>query len=98
MITITLVKQGNHFVYKGYNKKIQTETDRIHETAHSRLSGSLDNQPEHFPGFERLSAENMQNMKTKASLFDKMTEDLKNCPLALFPQLSGIQKMKKKYA
>ena len=75
--TITLVKQGNHFVYKDYNKKSRQRLTVSMKQPIPVYQAVLDNQPEHFPGFERLIRRKHAEYENQSQPFDKMTEDLK---------------------
>lgn len=75
--TIALVKQGGHFIYKGYSKKARQRLTASMKQPVPIYQAVLDNQPELFPGFERLLRRKHAEYKNQSQPFDKMSEDFK---------------------
>jgi len=72
---IALVKQEDSFVYKAYSAKTRsTLTDNM-KTPIPIYQAVLDNEPEQFPGFERLLRQKRREYDNQSQLFDDMPEN-----------------------
>ncbi len=72
---VALVKQGNQFVYKAYSafaRRRLTDEMRIPVPVYQAV---LDNQPERFPGFEKLLRKKCREYHNQSQAFRDMLED-----------------------
>ena len=72
---ITLVKQNYHFVYKGYSAKIRRQMTYDMRCPTPVYQAVLDNNPEHFPGYERLLRQKRKDYENQNQQFADMEED-----------------------
>mgnify|MGYP001065117896 FL=1 len=72
---IALVKRNDDFVYKAYSTKARNMLTADMKTPVPIYQAVLDNEPERFPGFERLLRRKRREYDEQSQSFDNMTED-----------------------
>ena len=72
---IALVKQNDNFVYKAYSAKIRSTLTDDMKTPVPVYQAVLDNEPERFPGFERLLCRKRREYDNQSQPFADMPED-----------------------
>ena len=72
---IALVKQNDNFVYKAYSAKIRSTLTDDMKTPVPVYQAVLDNEPERFPGFERLLRRKRREYDNQSQPFADMPED-----------------------
>lgn len=72
---IALVKQNDSFVYKAYSTKTRRTLTGDMQTPVTINQAVLDNEPERFPGFERLLRRKRREYENQDQQFDDMNED-----------------------
>ena len=73
---IALVKQKDQFVYKGYSKATRRRLEEEGQAPVPIYRAVLDNEPERFPGFERLLRRKRREYDNQSQAFDDMAVDL----------------------
>jgi predicted RNA methylase len=72
---IALVKQDNAFVYKAYSAKARSMLTDDTKTPVPIYQVVLDNEPDQYPGFERLLRRKRREYDNQSQSFDDMVED-----------------------
>ena len=72
---IALVKQNDNFVYKAYSAKTRSMLTGDMKTPIPIYQAVLDNEPEQFPGFERLLRRKRREYDNQSQAFAGMSED-----------------------
>ena len=72
---IALVKQNDNFVYKAYSAKTRSMLTGDMKTPVPVYQAVLDDEPERFPGFERLLRRRRREYDNQSQSFDDMAED-----------------------
>lgn len=72
---IALVKQNDNFIYKAYSSKANSQLSGDMKVPVPIYQAVLDNEPEQFPGFERLLRRKRREYENQIQSFDDMTED-----------------------
>lgn len=72
---IALVKQNDNFVYKAYSAKTRSMLTGDMKTPVPIYQAVLDNEPERFPGFERLLRRKRREYDNQSQHFADMAED-----------------------
>ena len=72
---IRLVKQKYHFVYKAYSRKAARQLTDAMRTPVPVYRAVLDNEPEAYPGFERLLRRKRREYENQSQAFADMAED-----------------------
>ena len=72
---IALVKQNDNFVYKAYSAKTRSMLTGDMKTPIPIYQAVLDNEPERFPGFERLLRRKRREYDNQSQAFADMPED-----------------------
>ena len=72
---VALVKQNDQFVYKSYSAKARRSLTGDMQTPVPVYQAVLDNEPERFPGFEKLLRRKMREYDNQSQLFDNMPEN-----------------------
>ena len=74
---IRLVLQDGRFVYKGYSAKSRREIKETGKVVTPVYQAVLDNEPESFPGYEKLLKRKRREYEIQNQPFSEMTEDPK---------------------
>lgn len=72
---IALVKRNDSFVYKAYSAKTRAMLTDDMKTPVPIYQAVLDDEPERFPGFERLLRRKCREYDNQSQFFDNMAED-----------------------
>ena len=72
---VALVKQDDNFVYKAYSAKTRSTLTEDMKTPVPVYQAVLDDEPERFPGFERLLRRKRREYDNQSQFFDDMAED-----------------------
>ena len=72
---IALVKRDDSFVYKAYSAKMRRKLTGDMQTPVPVYRAVLDNEPEKFPGFERLLRRKHREYEVQSQPFSEMSED-----------------------
>ena len=72
---VTLVKRNDTFVYKAYSAKMRRTLTGDMEAPVPIFQAVLDNDPERFPGFERLLRRKRREYENQSQMFNDMEED-----------------------
>lgn len=72
---IALVKRNGSFVYKAYSAKMRRTLTEEMQTPVPIYQAVLDNQPERFPGFERLLRRKHEEYENQNQPFDEMEDN-----------------------
>ena len=72
---ITLVKRDDSFVYKAYSAKARSMLTGDMKMPVPVYQAVLDNEPERFPGFERLLRRKRREYDNQSQPFDDMSQD-----------------------
>ena len=72
---VALVKRNDSFVYKAYSAKMRRTLTGDMETPVPIFQAVLDNQPERFPGYERLLRRKRREYECQSRQFADMAED-----------------------
>ena len=72
---IALVKRNDSFVYKAYSAKMRGTLTGDMKTPVPVYQAVLDNDPEQFPGYERLLRRKRREYENQSQQFSEMTED-----------------------
>ena len=72
---IALVKQNDSFVYKAYSAKMRGTLTGDMKTPVPIYQAVLDNDPERFPGYERMLRRKRREYENQSQQFSDMTED-----------------------
>lgn len=72
---IVLVKRNDDFVYKAYSAKTRSMLTYDMKMPVPVYQAVLDNEPEQFPGFERLLRRKRREYDNQSQAFDNMPED-----------------------
>ena len=72
---IRLVKQKHHFVYKAYSRKMARQLTEAMRTPVPLYQAVLDNEPQAYPGFERMLLRKRREYENQAQAFADMAED-----------------------
>ena len=73
---VALVKQNDQFVYKAYSAKARRTLTKEMQTPVSIYQAVLDNEPERFPGFEKMLRRKRREYDNQDQHFDDMADDL----------------------
>ncbi len=72
---VALVKRNDTFVYKAYSAKMRRTLTGDMEAPVPVFQAVLDNEPERFPGFERLLRRKRREYENQSQVFNDMGED-----------------------
>lgn len=72
---IALVKQGDHFVYKGYSTKARQQLTSSMRQPVPLHQAVLENQPDNYPGFQSLIQKKRAGYENQSQPFRDMKED-----------------------
>lgn len=72
---IALVKQDYQFVYKAYSAKMRRQLSAEQMEVVPIYQAVLDNQPQKYPGFERLLRRKRREYDNQSQAFSEMSED-----------------------